>query len=153
MPEQIDRTRVAPAPDPERLPPSVIAERAAAAAAVSSSAAAASPPPRPPVTAQATTAATIPSSSSVPAPTPADEKHHKLHCVKLRSLAKPLDPKVPRDTSRAVEWTVDETGDKVRAWLGGVGKYAPTTTAAALGTRKAERIWVPDVGVWQPCSS
>ncbi|BEJ14719.1 hypothetical protein CspHIS471_0404860 [Cutaneotrichosporon sp. HIS471] len=92
-----------------------------------------------------------PSSSTVPNPAPApnpailtaNDKLYKLHQTKTRSLARPLDAKVPRDESAALEFVVDEGGSRVRAWLAGGGKYAPMATGVAIGTGKPERIWVP----------
>lgn len=72
----------------------------------------------------------------------ADDKIYKSHVMKLKSLAKPIDPKVPRADGCAVEWGIDEKREKLDAWLAG-GKYAPSTAAAALSESKPERIWIP----------
>lgn len=65
----------------------------------------------------------------------------KLHCMKTRSLAKPLDPKVKREDCVAVEWVV-ATAERVRARP---PKYDPSKRAAELGTPKPERLWLPNV--------
>lgn len=96
--------------------------------------------------------AVSPAQAIAPTPTPAppaartaDEKIYKVHQTKIRSLSRPLDPKVSRDASAAVEFVVDESANRVRAWIGARGKYAPTAAAAGLGTGKPERLWVPNV--------
>lgn len=119
MPQQVDKTRSAPPPSQSSQPQ--------------------------PMDAAATPITPVP---PAPAPAPArsaDEKLYKLHLTKIRSLARPLDAKVSRDASAAVEFVVDEGGDRVRVWTEAEGKYAPTAVAAALGTAKPERIWVPIV--------
>lgn len=89
---------------------------------------------------------TAPASVPVPAPPrTADEKLYKLHQTKTRSLACPLDDKIPRDESAAVEFVTDEDGARVRTWLAGGGKYTPTAAGAAMGGGKPERLWVPHV--------
>jgi len=138
MPKQVDRTRSAKV-DQEVLPPSVIAERAAEAQAKtatdSTDSAAPAPVPAP---------ETPPSASPTWTESPIYAKLHKLHCVKIRSLSKPLDPRAPRDQSLAVEWTVDLAGERVRGWSS-TEQFKPDKAAAALGERKPERIWVPEV--------
>ncbi|GMK59375.1 hypothetical protein CspeluHIS016_0703900 [Cutaneotrichosporon spelunceum] len=83
----------------------------------------------------------VPSTASLTA----NDKLYKLHQTKTRSLARPLDTKIPRDESAAVEFLVDEAGTRIKAWLADEGKYAPSAAAAAMGTGKPERIWVPHV--------
>jgi hypothetical protein len=145
MPKQVDKTRSAPPPDPDKLPPSVVAEQQERGAkdtqATGSSAAICTTPAQvvPP-----TPAASTPSTSPWTA-SPTYAKLHKIHCVKIRSLSKPLD-RTPRDQSRAVEWTVDLGGERVRAWAAQTDSFKPDKAAVALGERKPERIWVPDVG-------
>lgn len=84
------------------------------------------------------------SAGSSPASTPtpsAEEKLYKLHCIKTRSLAKPLDPKIKREDCVAVEWVV-ASADKI---LAAPAKYDPSKRAVAFGTPKPERIWIPNV--------
>lgn len=97
------------------------------------------------------------SAAPTPMPTPAtsaaipsaEDKVFKLHCMKTRSLAKPLDPKVKREDCVAVEWVV-ATADKIAAQP---PKYDPSKRAAELGTPKPERLWVPNVSVPPACAT
>ncbi|CAK9786882.1 hypothetical protein CC85DRAFT_331550 [Cutaneotrichosporon oleaginosum] len=117
IPKQVDRTRTGSPPR---------SEQSGAAPTV-----AAPPPPR--------------ESPVPPATLTADDKLYKLHQIKTRSLARPLDPKVPREESAAIEFVVDEGGTRLRTWLAGEGKYAPTSVGQAMVTGKPERVWVPHV--------
>lgn len=85
-------------------------------------------------------AAALPTPAPVAAPS-AEDKVFKLHCMKTRSLAKSLDPKVKREECVAVEWVV-ATADKLRTQP---PKYDPSKRAAELGTPKPERLWIPNV--------
>lgn len=117
MPPQVDKKREPPKPEQWPLPSSV--QQAEPGAALS----------------------TTPN-SSVPAAIPsAQDKVFKLHCIKTRSLAKPLDPKVKREECVAVEWVV-AAAEKVRTQP---PKYDPSKRAAELGTPKPERLWIPNV--------
>jgi hypothetical protein len=119
MPKQVDRTRTGSPPRPST----------SSSPTASSAAPTAAPPPAEPA----------------PAALTANDKLYKLHQTKTRSLARPLDPKVPREESAAIEFVVDESGAKVRTWLAADGKYAPTAVGTALGGGKPERLWVPHV--------
>lgn len=117
MPPQVDKKREPPKPEQRPVPPSV--QQADSTAAPAPTAAA-----------------------PMPAATPsAEDKVFKLHCMKTRSLAKPLDPKVKREDCVAVEWVV-AAAERVRARP---PKYDPSKRAAELGTPKPERLWLPNV--------
>jgi hypothetical protein len=138
MPEQVDRTR-APVKS-AALPPSVLAamekekekeEETQVGEPAQKSTPEFAPPP----------AAPQPSAPSW-TDSPAYAKLYKVHCIKLRSLAKSLDGCAPRDQSRAVEWTAGPA-DRVRAWAS--DNFKPEAVAPAVGERAPARIWVPEV--------
>lgn len=118
MPPQVDKKREPPRQEEKPLPPSAQQDES------NTTPAAAPPTPAP--------AAAAPS---------AEDKVFKLHCMKTRSLAKPLDPKVKREECVAVEWVVATAG-KVRSQP---PKYDPSKRTAELGTPKPERLWIPYV--------
>lgn len=151
MPKQVDKTRSAPPPDPTKLPPSVIAEQEREAEESRAREQSTSTPTPVPASALAPSAAPAVTPAALASTitwtdSPAYAKLHKIHCVKVRSLSKPLDPRTPREQSRAVEWTVDLGGERVRTWAAQTDSFKPDKAAVTLGERKAERIWVPEVG-------
>lgn len=85
---------------------------------------------------------------SPPIPQTKAEKLRALSLRKIKSLARPLDPKAPLGDQVYFSWEVDESGMRVQRWLAQtVMEKEEAMGKRIAGNERATVVWVPRVSL------